>query len=245
MFKMNFKGIGKLVIYGNGRIKYQSERDLSKLNNGELLYFFLSEEPKNARKENLNRKDCYFLKYTPEYCTWERRTALYIHESEISVSNPKEIVSLRSESYGETNYKNQYNLCFMYGATKRVLHCDRMNVEKNWTPPKGAHWYNFLGDHNNSYQLISDEEYEDKMKLYDRTGKPRPEKYNVLHWYYTEESFTEFTRDSDYYTRTEKTPDRKNREHIANRFTEILGRNNYISHYDIEKLLEHFEIVEK
>lgn len=240
---MNFTGIDKLVIYGKGKILYETSRDLFKVDRGKIVSFELSEDPKNARKENLNRTDNYYLKYTDNHGGYfnERKLALYVHESEISVSDPVEVVAFKHD--GETNYKNEYTLTFMYGATKRIVNSEKMKVTGDWKLPAGAHWLRCLGDYNNSYETVSEEEVTRINELRIKRGLPKLD-YNLVHYYLTEESFTEWKRESDYYTRTEKDVERVKRENLAKKFTEVLGSNNHISHYDIDKLLKVFKIEE-
>ena len=243
-------GIDTIIIYGGGQILLKKNRDFFKMQNGEMLFFYLKNEPKNARKENLNRKDNYFLKYDDIYGSYykERKTALYIHESEIKVSGPVEKLSFEHD--GEKNYKNEYNLYFVNGGRKRVLNVEKLNVPGNWTIPKeevsaGAHWYNFLGDYNNSYEIVTEEEQKRLKNWRTKKGLPAPEPYNLKHWYFTEEDFSVNTVESDYYTRTEYDAARIERNKLASRFNEILGHNKGFSHYDIQKLLNVFDITEK
>ena len=236
MFKMSFDGIGKLVIYGGGQIKLVKTRDLNKVSITEgkeehtsgKVYFYLSEAPKNARKENLNRKDCYFLNYTDDHSGYwkERKTALYIHESEISVTDLGEYVA--ADHNGERDFLFRYSLNFKNGYEYRKINCERMLVEKSWTLPEGARWYR-LGDYNNTYDVSEPNE------LYKKLHPEAPD-YNLVHWTLsTEKSFVNYVS-SEGYHRIEKTEERKERETLAAVLAKAL--NKTVSEYDVKRLLE-------
>lgn len=246
MYKTNFSEVGKVVIYGDGKIFFESERDLTKIgcvsSLDRLMYVNIS-DPKQARKENLFRNDNFFLKYTDNHHGYwsERKTALYIHVSDIAVSGPVEKIAMQHN--GETDYKEEYTLTFTHGARIRKVNLEKMNVAGNWTPPEGAHWKRGTGDYNNTYEVKTEEE----IKAIEANAKKKGiefEPYNVIHWFITEENVTECTRESDYFTRIERDNDRKNREDLAKKFNDVL-RTDRFSHYDIEKLLSRFEIKEK
>ena len=246
--KMNFNGVDKLVIYGNGEILFTKTRDLNKVENaehkstgnGEIISFNLAKEPKNARKENLNRKDNYFLSYYDTLMKWHRR-ALYIHVSEISVEPLGEYVAF--ESKGETHYKDAHKLTFLNGGEIRVLHAEKMLVPDDWKIPeeeaeKGAHWSAFLGDHDNSYSVPSKE----SRRFHQMKGD---KDYNLIHWYYTMEPLTENYYSSDFYTRTEYSEERKELKRIAAIMTECMYGNDRVYDSNVERMLEKLNITIK
>ena len=51
--------------------------------------------------------------------------------------------------------------------------------------------------------------------------------------------------DSDFYTRTEKTEERLHREELAKIISECLYSDKYVSHYEVERLLEKLDITIK
>ena len=53
---------------------------------------------------------------------------------------------------------------------------------------------------------------------------------------------TEIEVESDYYTRTEKTSDRRYREELASIISECLYSGKSVSHYEVERLLEKLDI---
>ena len=56
---------------------------------------------------------------------------------------------------------------------------------------------------------------------------------------------TEVNVESDYYTRTEKTEERLYREQLADIISKCLYSGKYVSHYEVEKLLEKLDITIK
>lgn len=247
MFKMNFNNIGKLVIYGDGVELMIKTRDLSKVGKlsesgsvndsygDQIISFNLSSEPKNARKVNLNRKDNYFVKYKCEY--WpEYKTALYVHKSELEFVNLGEFVA--ADHNGEKDYLFAYRVRFVHGAVIQTLNCERLTVPKDWKIPEeerknGAHWSRFLGDHNNSYNTITEEERKSYNKLRARRGLPE-DTSNIVHWYFTTEEITENYYTSEGYHKIEKNDERKEREKLVEVFKSC-GVD--VSIYDINKLL--------
>lgn len=247
MFKINFESISRLVIYGNGKKLFEKERDLATVSTGNggtldrIVSFNLSQEPKNARKENLNRKDNYYLTYTPEYFRNERRTALYVHVSEIEVENLGE--KIHNQHDGETDFIYHYKLIFKNGGTIRKVNFERLNVPDGWTIPEeeqktGAHWSKFLGDYNNAYNIPS----ERTRKRAVENGLPD---FNLIHWYITTEPLAENYYTGDYISRIERDDARKDREKIAEIISSCLYGNNTVSHYEVARMLQHLNITVK
>ena len=205
MYKLDLRCIDKLVIFAAGEVIFEKERSLREnvtfdgkigKNMDVLNAFILPEEPKNARKENLSRKDAYFLKYAPDYCKWEKRTAVYIPAAWVSVDDLGEVVAMKGS--GETNYKHVYRLTFPAGVEYTQQHVERLHVSGGWTIPAdeiadGWHWSAFLGDHDKSYSTVSD-----------FLIKKKNLEHNVCKWWKTDEIKTDVFYESDYYTRTEK-----------------------------------------
>ena len=114
----NLDDVTKIVIYGNGKKLYEIDSNSFKpckiIANSkgedkieEFSYWYKISDIKfngeitNARKENLNRSDNYFLSYKREY--WQNKgIALYIHESEISVKSLGNILAMETDE--EKNY---------------------------------------------------------------------------------------------------------------------------------------------
>ena len=129
--------INRIVIYGNGCKLFDrelpldtftieqpdnGEHKLHSVYHGAPVEITLNTEVKTARKENLNRKDNYTLTYTPEYLHWERRTALYIHISEIEVTDLGNMLAMETKE--EKNYIHAFVLHFNGPVTFDRLHAD-------------------------------------------------------------------------------------------------------------------------
>lgn len=250
MFKASFDGVGKLVVYRDGVVLFEKTRDFEKLGiwkngrvNGSgsdiIVSFNLSSAPKNARKVNLNRNDNFLVKYDAGVYIKERKTALYIHASEVSVENFGEFVSVEHD--GEKDFLNAYKLVFNHGARVRVLRVEKLSVPGSWTIPEeerkaGAHWYSFLGDHNNSYETVNAEELKRINARRRALGLPE-ENYNLRHWFFEFQDVNENYYASDFLTRIEKDSARVDREKIAAALNTALGHDK-LSHYDVDKLLK-------
>ena len=252
MFTVNYGALDfdKLVVYGDGVVFIEKERDIFKLGTlkdngtvhtsyGDMVTSFnLSGEPKNARKVNLFRKDNYLVKYESGYYLREKKTALYIHISEVDCVNLGEFVAFQHD--GEKDYLFKYSLTFKHGATARVVCCDRLKVAGDWTIPEsehaaGAHWKRYLGDFNNSYDTVSADDL-DRINA-GRVARGLPElDYNLVHWYYVERALDVNYYTSEGYHKIEKDAARSDREKIAAAFNKVLNGDK-LSHYDIDKLL--------
>lgn len=99
------------VIYGDGEIKWETSRGYIEKKGicGERIKSFnLSTEPKRAIKENLNRKDNYYIK-----------GRLYIHQSEVAVLRKEEVV--HHETKLDTTYIDEYTLNFIHGYSYQSM----------------------------------------------------------------------------------------------------------------------------
>lgn len=240
-----YSNIRKIIIYGNGEKLYTAESGyfeecktkngkISTVYHGQPIAFTLGSEPKKARKENLNRKDNYFVVYHGDY-SWENGLTLYIHESEISVSFAGEYIAF--DTNGETNYKNAVMLHFTHGATMERLKMEKVpEADKDFTPPEGCKWSDGYSRNPGkpNYDIIHPHAWSDEP------GEP----VVVKRWRENEIVFDLLVQCQGY-SRTEKTPDRLHREKLAAIMNENNIFRNHVSHYDIEKLLQYFDIAIK
>ena len=244
MFKQSLSGIDKLIIYGNGEKLLEKNRDfnkIGKLENGSyhdsyfdrILSINLNQETKQARKENLNRKDNYFLSFKKDYSR-QPGTALYLHFSEVSVKNLGEFLAM--DTHDEKCFLYAFQIRFLNGAEAELYHIEKMNVPGNWTPPAG---YDFAGygckTPENCYEIVSEEQQKHNKEFAEKTGR-KYVPFNLLHKWYTNETITETVLTSEGYHKYIKSPERENRENLAAVMNTVLY--NKISHYDIEKLLQ-------
>lgn len=250
MYTVDFDQFEKLVIYGGGEVLLEKTRDFRKIGKFEdekvktdyfnhLTSFNLSMEPKNARKVNLDRKDNYFVKYACEWWPREKRTALYVHASEIGVENLGEFVA--ADHDGEKDYLYGYRVTFNHGARACFTHVEKLCVPGSWTIPEeekkaGAHWSRGLGDYNNSYKVITAEEIERRNAFLEKVGRPA-EKYNLIHHFLTFEDVDTNYYTSEGYHKIEKDDARSEREKIAAALNAAIGSDKF-SHYDVDKLLQ-------
>ena len=243
MATISIGSIDKLVIYGNGEILMEKTRDLANISGlDRLVSFEIDNSPVKARKENLNRKDNYYLPYRPDWDRYSKtaRTALYIHVSEVTFESCGEYVDV--ETNGAKHYLYKYNVTFK-NATARRVSVEKMNVPGSWTLPDGAKWHR-IGDYDNTYEIIDDATNALKKEIATKTGEPFTA-YNMAHW--TTETVTEpitVTYKSERYHKIEKDAAREQREELAAAFNEIISGNHF-SHYDIEKLFKKFDITPK
>lgn len=187
---------------------------------------------RNARKINFAKADIFDVKTSDKNSFFKNGKDLYIPSSVISVESvtEKEVF----EHDGETNYKNVYAL---------KLHCDahiwNTHIEKVIDLPsniplqdydKNGIFSSGFSKNHNTY------EYHTLAK----TGEER-----LLKKWMTYDAITEIELESDYYTRTEKTNERLQREEIASIISSCLYGDKSVSHYEVDKLMEKLNITIK
>lgn len=240
MYRINLNSyptqINKIVIYKDGEKLAEIEK-LSDLLPGldRVEAFYLPEEPKTARKENLNRKDIYTLRGFASYDTRHQwpKIALYIPADMVQFESLGEFCAMEHD--GEKDYLYKYHLTLPAADTLR-RHCERLNVPADWTPPAGGHWRRGLGDYNDAYDIISEEQQELRRKQAEKRGEEY-EPYNVVHWTETRqtEKGLQVETTSTGHHRIERDDARQERERLAAKLSEILT-NCHISHYDVARL---------
>ena len=237
--------IGKVVIYGHGVKLFEQENDLeayeeiiNSYGNNQLRNVYhsspvtvtLAGPVKDARKENLNRRDNYTLRYTPEYLHWERRTALYIHESEISVTDLGDM--LANETDEERNYLHAVRLHFNNPVTFERLHAEHIEVPGDWKLPEGCRW-------SDSYGTEERPNYDTYDYTNSRFEKIRAKGKGVIKRWRTLETVesTDYITTERYYTRMEESPERMRKRAIAEKLNQSGKYSaNKWSHYDITTL---------
>ena len=236
--------VAKIVIYGNGLKLFERESDLDAYTikpnaNGEnklhSLYraapveITLTGEVKTARKENLSRKDNYTLTYTPEYINWERRTALYIHVSEIEVTDLGDVLSMETDE--EKNYLHAVKLRFNGPTTYQRTHIERIPAGKNWKIPDGGRWSDAYG--------TEDRPCYDTPSRYAIANNPELENCVIKRWITVETlpAGAEIITAERYYTKTIESDERKRKNAIAEKLNTSgeYNRDKW-SHYDVTRL---------
>ena len=241
----NIEDVTKIVIYGHGEKLYEIDSNSFKpckiiaSSKGEdkieeFSYWYkisdikLNGEIVNARKENLNRSDNYFLSYKREY--WQNKgIALYIHESEISVKSLGNILAMETEE--EKNYLAAFELTFNIPVVISEYMIEKIICD-NFTLPENGKWSNCYGtkekpcfdtfDYTNSLFAIK---------------RGEAEKGVIKRWMEekTIENLTMLVTQR-YYTKTEYSEDRIRKDKLAQALNDSkLFHNEHFSHYDIDK----------
>lgn len=239
--------INRIVIYGNGCKLFDrelpldtftieqpdnGEHKLHSVYHGAPVEITLNTEVKTARKENLNRKDNYTLTYTPEYLHWERRAALYIHISEIEVTDLGNMLAMETKE--EKNYLHAFVLHFNGPVTFDRLHADFIQCDDKWTIQDGGKWSECYGTPEKPCYAP-----------YDFTNSPfeksRAKGKGVVKRYIVPELIehgAEIVVTERYYTKTVYSPERERKNAIAKKLNDS-GEwcdGTKWSHYDVDKL---------
>ena len=233
--------IGKIVIYGNGKKLFERDNletfemrqdkngveTLSSVYGGAPVSISLAGEIKTARKENLNRCDNYVLPYSVDYFPRERRTALYIHESEIAVDDLGEVLAMQTKD--EKDYLHAVRLSFRHPVTFERLHAEHIPCDGSWTIPDNGRWSSGYG----SGDCPSYDTYDYTASPLERArekGKGVIKRYKTLETVENPSIISAFHT----YSRIEYSEDRKRRVRIAEKLK--AGGLRDFSYYDVEKL---------
>ena len=189
----------------------------------------LGHEPTQARKENLNRKDNYFLSYKQEYSWQGNGIALYIHESEIDVESLGDI--LAHETDEEKCYLSAYKLTFKNPVTitefkfERIV-CDEFEI------PDGCKWSKGYGT--KEYPCYDAFDFSESLVA---IKKGLEGKGVVKRWKESSEQtgFSMIVAQRGY-SRIEYSEDRIRKNNLAKAMNESKLFQQEYSHYDIDKL---------
>lgn len=234
--------VGKLVIYGGGRILFEreqsmdvydikekdGERVLSSVYAGAPEIVVLPGEVKNARKENLTRTDNYTLSYTPEYFRWEKRIALYVHESNISVQDMGEVLAL--ETKDQKSYLHAYKLTLHGSTTFKKLHVEKLPAE-GFTLPDGGRFSDCYGTADAPCFELCDYTDSEHERLRAR-GRFVMKRWTTLETI----AEAEIIATAHYYTRTIYSEDRKRKDAIAEKINASGVFREKWSYYDVERI---------
>lgn len=238
--RAEYSSIQKIIIYGHGEKLFTAESSYfeeyagseryGSVYDGRINAVTLSIEPKRAVKENLNRADNYLLKYIGEYA-FQSGHVLYIHESEISVTD--EGKKLATEFNGEKNYLHAYTLHFTHGVTMTRCKYEKIQCGGDWTIPEGKSWQWGSG-FGRDYDHAQVDTYDTSDSAFARAKGYEPEKGVIIRWLEPETVYDVKTA-RQYYCRTEYDDARKERNELARIISKALNKD--FSHYDVEKLL--------
>lgn len=237
------ESIKKIIIYGGGEILFESDSNYleeyhtnnngvySSTYDGRPESLILEKEPVRAIKENLNRKDNYYKKYTGRY-SWESGLIVYIHESEINVNDDGE--KLAHKSAEEQNYLHAYTLTFKHGAIMNRRKVEKIpEADPEWTPPSGKWSSNYGTKENPCFDMIN-------KSFFFKEEAP----FVVKRWIEKETIYTMPTK-SGCYCRTEYGETRIKAKELAEKINKNQIFYKDVSFFEIEKLMLHFDLVEK
>lgn len=245
--------IDKLVIYGGGKIHYQIEEScfteseyrtdskgnttINSVYDGKVNAIILEKEIKRANKENLNRTDNYTLSYTPEYCRWEKRKALYIHESEINTEDLGDLLASVTEE--EKCYLHGVRLTFKNAVTFKRMRHEVFEAADDWKIPDNGRWGDGYGTEERPvYDLFDPKPFVLSRKPELRNRYDSAKKYVIKRYYRLEKvENCSFIATERYYTKIEYSAERIRKDNIAKALNDSgLFHNQTFSHYDIDKL---------
>lgn len=235
--------VGKYVIYGNGKklceleklVPYKMHENRFGNQQIEEMHYNYSIEKftlvngiKQARKENLNRKDNYFLTYDEKY--WcGKSLALYIHESEIGVEKLGDILAMETEE--EKNYLASFRLNFKNPVNIKSYHVERIFCDGSWTIPDGGKWSTTYGTVNCPHY----DTFDSNNSLFCKRHGIK-ESGVIKRWTEdeTHETFSMLTTER-YYTKREYSEERLRKDALADALNNSKLFSNTFSHYDIDK----------
>lgn len=239
------ENIGKIVFYNNGKKvevqNHQADSTVYKMDDknvmvtdymNKVLSMDAGAEFKRALKENLNRKDNFYMSYLPDYSSY-KKIALYVY-ADFEITEVIDHIWDR-----ETAYINAVtiNLPFIYEETTR----EELPYKPDFQLPKGAAWYKKHGyNGNNTYMTIKLEKDDFSYKRRKKQGLPTE---YIVHLTKKEVVKESHTFKVGPYTRITYTEEFQKAIDFADEFTKIVG--DKISRYDVEKLLKVYNITKK
>lgn len=193
------------------------------------------ENIRNALKLNFGKGDIFTIKYIPnDRYTIRNGRALYIHTSYINVENIGEYLSI--ETNGEKNYLTLYKFSFSNVQAIKEPKIERIICD-NYTLKDGEKFGSYYGT-DKDHAIIST--FDTSESIYIKQANKTPEK-GILKHYFENVLYNDFIVKSDYYTKTEKDPERITRENIAEIINTCL-HNKTISHYDVANIMQKLNI---
>ena len=214
-----------LFIYDGENILYKTERPYA------LDVEIEGLTVRNARKINFAKNDVFEIKAEKSDYMFRNGKDLYIPASIISVESITEKQCYKHD--GETNYKNVYAIKFHCKAFKWNQHVEKVCIPDGMT----------IGEYDSNGKFGS--EFSKTCNVYDVVKNHKTNESNVIKRYLTYDEVTEMVIESDFYTRTEKTEERLEREKIAKIISSCLYGNKTVSHYEVEELMEKLNITIK
>lgn len=242
----NCNEVGKIVFYNNGEkievstssymtevYEVVEENTLKRVYNETLKNICCSKEFKRAIKENLNRKDNYYMTYKPDY-SYDKKTALYIYCN----FKVKEVISDKWKD--QTNYINfvTVNIPGIFEVVER----EELPYDPEFRLPDGAKWHKTYNgySYNNTYSVV--ELNPDNPLHKRRLDAGQPEKY-IVHFTTKEVAKNEVSFKVGPYTRIEYSEKKIREMELSKELSEITGIN--IGYYAIEKILAKYDLVKK
>lgn len=189
---------------------------------GNLVSLFTDKGmPARCSSKAIFTKDKMFIMRERTEYSFEKSIWLYVPESVVKVEFLGEFVVRQDKN--ETCYKEVYKLTGSMEKETRVIEI-------------------LPGDHpipGGGLQGRDDKGFYEKHKTFigDET--------KVFFTHYDKENVSEIYLAPGPYSKIVYTDEKLQRDNLADKMNEVLGRNSHISHYDIEKLLKVFDIKEK
>ena len=188
---------------------------------------------RNARKINFSKGDCFETKSNEKSDSYFRNGKdLYVPASIFELVSKVEKLAFNTN--GEKNYKDTYTFKLNCKAYKYNQHFEKITDLPEKMP---------LIEYDPNGKFGSG--YSKNFNMYDTATNYKTGETYVMKRWLTYDTVNELVIDCDYYTRTEKSPERLEREKIANILTSCVYSGKTISHYEVEKMLEKVNITIK
>ena len=227
MFKMKINGYeanyNNLFIYDGNEIVFQTCRmyDMNLRLDGLNI--------RNARKIDFSKNDCFTVKSQNNDLLWRNGKDLYIPASVISVKEKNEVLSL--DTNGEKTFIYEYILEF---------HCKAETVTKHYEKVTDLPANMPLTDYDASGKWGSGFSW--NYTMYDTYQNFKTKETHIAKHWLTLDAINEYKVRADYIHRSEKTEERAEREKIAELLSSCLYNNHHVSHYEVERIMEKFNI---
>ena len=249
-FVMIGETIEKVFIYGNGVVLAELEEIqeheikngiISSVYDGTATKVFLDSEIKKSVKLNLDRTDNFYIKNPEKRYAMDKPYNLYIYYKNVDFKNSGEVLAAQFDH--EKNFLQSYEVTFPKVEFKRHK-TEKIATNENYKLQEGEQFSESCYGRDIDHKCVW--YYDNSESIFYKKNHPElaSEKGIIKRWFENEQKENcKMLLTRRCYVRTEYDDFRKNSNILADKFERILNKS--ISHYDIEKLLAHFKIIEK
>jgi hypothetical protein len=166
--------IEAIIIYDNGKILYERGQGWLESEQGGDVYSIMLPLIKRAVKEDLNRKDCYYIKGKRDY-KFDDAHKLYINAESAGITVTKGKIKKGWTSPTEQNYNREIIISGLKAEFDNCRNCSKVitSIHSHTKPTKDAAEIEFLkAKLKKVFNSVSDYDVENFLKEFPETRRP-------------------------------------------------------------------------